>query len=108
MSINGKKYDITRIISGRIYDTTTAKRVMHIDCHEYGDNVRWENTDLYRSPLGTWFLAGEGNASSRWGKKGADGSYPGDGIQLLTEDEAKAILEEHDGPYAVYFEYDEG
>ena len=106
--MNGKRYDISRIISGRIYDTATAKWVMHVPCHEYGDSFRWENTDLYRSPLGTWFLAGEGNASSRWGRKEADGSYPDRGIQLLTEEEAKAILEEHNGPYEVYFEAEEG
>ena len=106
--MNGTTYDIRRVIGGKLYDTANSERVMHIPCHKYGDNFGWENTDLYLSPNEAWFLAGEGNALSRWGRKGDDGSYPGDGIQLLTEEEAKALLEEHDGPYEVYFETTEG
>lgn len=108
MSINGPSYVTSKIIDGKKYDTWTARRVLHLDCHRIGDDFKWENTDLYLSPKGQWFLAGRGNAFSRWGRHEADGSYPGSGIQLLTEDEARTILEEHKGPYEEYFEAEEG
>lgn len=108
MSINGPSYDIVKIIGGKRYNTGTAKRVHHLDCHRYGDDLEWENTDLYLSPKNQWFLAGRGNALSRWGRNEADGSYPGKGIQLLTEEEAQALLQQYGGPFEVYFEAEEG
>ena len=108
MSINGPSYDISKIIDGKRYDTRTARRVLHLDCHRSGDDFNWENTDLYLSKKGQWFLAGRDNAFSRWGRQEADGSYPGAGIKLLTEEEAKAVLEQHGGPYEAYFEAEEG
>ena len=108
MSINGPSYEIRKIIDGRIYDTKTAKRVLHLDCHRFGDDFEWENTDVYLSPKGQWFLAGRGNALSRWATRQVDGPVAGDGIELLNEDEVKVLFQQYDGPYEVYFEVIDG
>ena len=100
--------NISRVIGGKLYDTETATEVMRIPCHVYGDDFRWEDTRVFISPNGQWFLAGEGNGSSRWGVKTANGYVPGDGLVLLTEDEVKQLLEQHNGPYQSYFEAVDG
>lgn len=100
-----------KIINGKVFDTTTAEYMCGISCKAYGGDFGWHDTDLYRSARGQWFLAGHGNGSSIWGREGAGGGYiPGEGIRLLSDDEAREILEaEHmDDLIEEYFEVVEG
>lgn len=99
-----------KIVNGKIYDTTTAKYMCSVSCNLYGSDFAWHDTSLYRSPKGQWFLAGEGNAYSMWGREGAGGCLPGDGVRLLSDDQARDILEAEDMDYLIeeYFETVEG
>lgn len=73
-----------RIINGKRYDTAHAERIAEHDFHAQSDTFTYYE-NLYRTPKGAWFLAGEG---------GADSKYKGDeGIRVLTAEQAQAWLE---------------
>ena len=77
-----------RIINGKIYNTDTATRIGN---HQYADrgDFRYEDTDLYRTKNGAWFISGEGGARSRWSRPcGSNGMSGGHGIQAMTPIEA--------------------
>lgn len=85
------------IIDGKRYNTDTAKPVF--DCGSpagmsYGDFGWWGGT-VYRTKGGAYFLAGEGNAASRFAERVGDAYGSGEGIQPLTEREAFALAQEH-------------
>jgi hypothetical protein len=86
-----------KIIDGKRYDTTTATMVC--DCSPrgfYRGDFRYEDTQLYRTPRGGWFLAGEGGPMSRWARStGLSGRTNGSGIQPLDADEARSMLERY-------------
>jgi hypothetical protein len=101
-----------KIINGKSYDTETADFIC--DISGYGGTLshsdfRFEDTDLYRTQKGAWFIAGKGGALSRWGKPyGNNGHIGGDGIRLVTEDEAKTLVEEFvSDEYDEYFDAEE-
>ena len=102
------KLDIRRVIDGKVYDTATAEEVMRFPRKVHGGDDKWEDTRMYRSPKGKWFIAGEGKALSRWGDREGEYYLPGEGIELLSDQEAQALMEKHDGPVEVYFEVEEG
>lgn len=84
-----------RIINGRRYNTE-AKGTREIarraaDC--YVTDLRWWEETLYRTLHGSWFLAGEGNAMTRWATSCVDGTGPGKGIKPLSAREAREWLE---------------
>lgn len=85
------------IIDGKRYNTETATCVC--DCSPsgfYGNDFRHEDTHLYRTPKGSWFLAGEGGPLSRWARPhGQSGSTNGSGIRPLDPDTAREMLEHH-------------
>lgn len=102
--------DIDRVIGGRKFDTATAILACVIACtgDRYSD-FHFERTGLYVSPGGQWFLAGEGGACSHWGRQAIDGSRdPGEGLQLISQSEARRLLEQHGGPVEAFFESEEG
>ncbi len=86
-----------KIINGKRYDTTTATEIC--DCSPigyYAGDFRYEDTKLYRTKRGNWFLAGRGGAMSRWSRPiGSNGSGGGSGIQPLDADEARSFLERY-------------
>lgn len=83
-----------KIINGKRYDTDTAIEFVRLPCTAHGGDFGWHDTRLYRTRNGRWFLAGEGNAASRWARPvGNNASGPGHGIQPITEDEAREWLE---------------
>jgi len=86
-----------RIIDGKRYNTETAECVC--DCSPrgfYRGDFRYEDTQLYRTPRGNWFLAGEGGPSSRWARAAGLNSWTGgSGIQPLDADEARSMLERY-------------
>ena len=86
-----------RIIDGKRYNTETAHEVLALYNGGYNrSDFRYEDTSLYITKKGVWFLAGEGHAMSRWARKDGGNSYgPGAGIQPVAPAEAQAILEEH-------------
>lgn len=95
------------IIDGKRYNTDTATRVC--DCSPagfYRSDFRWEDTNLYRTPKGNWFLAGKGNALSRWATSyGQSGHGPGSGIRPVSASEARELLERHGGDWDDIEEY---
>ena len=86
-----------RIIDGKRYNTETATEVADVSPRGfYRGDFRWEDTDLYRTKNGRWFLAGEGGPMSRWARSAGLNSYSGgEGIHVLDADEARALLEQH-------------
>ena len=102
---------INRVIGGRTFSTTTATLIYVIACCGTSQlaDFHFERTGLYLSPRGQWFLAGEGGACSHWGRRAIDGSrLPGDGIELVSNDQARRLLELHGGPVEAFFECEEG
>jgi len=85
------------IINGKRYDTATAELVADISPAGYGrSDFHYEDTGLYRTPRGNWFLAGEGGAMSRWSRPvGQNGYAGGDGVQAVSPGEARRLLEIH-------------
>lgn len=86
-----------QIINGKRYNTATATLIADISPTGYflGD-FRYEETAIYRTARGSWFVAGKGGALSRWAKSvGQSGSCGGAGIEAITADEARSLLEVH-------------
>jgi hypothetical protein len=101
-----------RIINQKVYDTETADLVCDVSGNGANfsqSDFDFDDTSLYRTKKGEWFVAGEGGASSRWGKPYGRNSYTGGaGVRTVTEDEAKALVEEFaSDDYENYFEAEE-
>lgn len=86
-----------KIINGKVYDTKTALEICNLSSSGYSrTDFQWESTYLYRSPKGTFFVAGEGGAMSRWAESvGNNGRQGGEGIYLVDEAEARGFCERH-------------
>lgn len=99
-----------KVIGKLVFDTNTAEHMCDVRCTVYSDDFDWHDTALYRTSKGQWFLAGYGNALSMWGRKGLGGPIPGEGIRLVTDDEARAFLEAEDMDDLIedFFEVAEG
>lgn len=89
-----------RIINGKRYDTATAIMVCDVSPRGfYGNDFRREDTGLYRTPKGSWFLAGEGGPLSRWATPvGLHGATCGIGIRAIDDETARELLERHGDP----------
>jgi len=95
-----------KIINGKVYDTTTADEIC-----EWGpsgltrNDFHWWTESLYRTKKGAWFVAGEGGALSKYRQPHGNGSIGGEDLRLVTEDEARALVEQHARPerYAELF-----
>ena len=81
-----------RIIQGKVYNTDTADRIGNHVYSNPGD-FRYEDTDLFRSKKGAWFIAGEGGPLSRWSRSEGNGQRGGSGIEAMTATEALAWCE---------------
>jgi len=92
-----------RIIDGKRYDTETATLICDISPNDFNyDDFRYESTHLYRTGKGTWFIAGEGGPLSRWAQPvGQSGKCRGEGIQIITDEEARDLIEHHGKPEQV-------
>lgn len=82
-----------RVVDGRMYDTEMAERVCGIDIGSRSD-FRYEDTTLYRTKKGAFFLAGEGGPLSRWGRRVDGGKAGGKGILPVDTAIALAFAEE--------------
>lgn len=84
------------VIGGKIYDTTTAHGVCKISPSGYSNSdFEWEDTGLYKSPAGQFFIAGSGNAMTRWAKQIGNSTSGGSGVRLVSLDEARELCETH-------------
>lgn len=87
-----------KVIDGKVYDTETAFWICDVSGRHDSDrgDFRWNDTGLYRAPKGAYFIAGEGNAMSRWARHyGQSERGPGSGLEVVSEDEARELVEEH-------------
>jgi hypothetical protein len=85
---------VRRIIGGLRYDTGTAETVLRFGGGRAAAGIAWEDTGLYRTPAGGWFIAGCGGPLSRWAEPTDDGGWTdGEGLAPLTPDEARELLE---------------
>lgn len=86
-----------KVIDGKTYNTETAAEVCDISpTGVYSGDFRYEDTRLYKSPKGTFFIAGEGGPMSRWAQpEGQNGRRGGSGLYVIDTDEARSLCERH-------------
>ncbi len=86
-----------KIIDGKAYDTTTATVVCDISPSGFSrGDFEYEESYLYKSPRGRFFIAGTGGPMSRWAQaEGQNGRRGGSGIEVLDEAEARGFCERH-------------
>ena len=84
-----------KIISGKKYDTATARPVAEWDSGNPGDFSYIEET-LYRKRTGEYFIAGEGGPASKYAESRGQNSWTGgSAIIPLDFDRAREWTEEH-------------
>ena len=81
-----------RIIQGKVYNTDTADRIGNHVYSNPGD-FRYEDTDLFKTKKGAWFVQGEGGPLSRWSQSCNNGQRGGASIEAMTTSEALAWCE---------------
>lgn len=83
-----------KIISGKMYNTETAKKVVAWDNgYACGDFSHYEET-LYKKKTGEYFLYGEGGPSSKYARPcGMNEWCGGDEFIPLSENEAREWME---------------
>lgn len=86
-----------KIIDGKRYDTTTAVEICDVSGsggHLSRTDFKWEDTTLYRTPRGRFFVAGEGGPMSRWVVSCGNNSWTGgSGLMAIDECEARELVE---------------
>ena len=90
--------NMIKIIKGKRYNTDTADALLSLRCRaDSSRDFSYEETWLYRTPKGAWFLAGHGGPMSRWAApSGKTGRTGGEGIIPIDADYAQELLEQHD------------
>ncbi len=100
-----------KIIDGKRYNTETAEEIAYYSNDLPTNDFNWYEERLYLTKNGNWFVAGEGGALSGYSVSvGNNGSGGGSHLRLITKDEAKEWLEQHDEVDAVeeYFDIIDG
>ena len=100
-----------RIIDGKTYNTETAEFIAEWSNGLGYSDFRNCEESLYKTKKGAFFIAGEGGAMSRWSRPCGKMTGGGDGIRVLTTDEALAWCENHEidtDTIAAHFEIEEG
>lgn len=94
-----------KIINGKKYDTQTAILIADYS-HGYGGDFNREDSALYVSPKGQFFVAGKGGAMSRWSQSiGQNTQSGGEGLYLVAADEARTLAERWDYDPDLYEKY---
>jgi hypothetical protein len=96
--IRTEEKTMRKIIDGLAYDTETAEFICEISRQAATlsrTDFGWEDTSLYRTKKGAFFIAGEGGAKSRWNRPVCDGVTGGEGLTLVSVEDAKALVERH-------------
>ncbi len=96
-----------QVIDGLLYDTTKAERIASTSYSNRTD-FDYYAEDLCKTKNGRYFLAGEGHARSRYGKRVDKNTWgPGEGIVPLEKEQALAWCEHNDvEPDIVMKEFD--
>lgn len=83
------------IINGKRYNTQTATKLASYG-NNLGDNdFRYLSEALYKTPKGEYFLSGAGGANTKYSISEGNTRWNGSRIDVLTPDQARAWLEEH-------------
>jgi hypothetical protein len=82
---------LIKVINGKTYRTHTARLLVTLPSPFPKTDNKWHETRLYRTHRGAYFLAGEGGSGSRWAKITPRGAIPGEGIEPISKDEARAF-----------------
>lgn len=86
-----------KIIDGKVYNTETATRLCGWGNDAPRSDFNYCEEDLYLSPKGTYFLAGEGGALSPYAANLAGGGRcGGEAMRLLSQAEALQWCEERE------------
>ena len=84
-----------KVMNGKLYDTEKADQLFNRQ-YGYPSEFDWFTEDLYRTKKGAYFIYGKGNARSHYGQQTGQNEWSGgEGWRVLTEDEAKAYVEEY-------------
>lgn len=84
-----------KVISGRLYDTSTAKLMGEYQ-YSYPNDFHWYREELYQKKTGEYFLYGEGGALSEYREKVALNEWSGgEAIKPLSYQEAQQWAENH-------------
>lgn len=85
-----------KIIKGKLYDTSTAKKVGEYEPSPYRSDFHCFCETLYQKKTGEFFLHGEGNAASKYSRSVGQNEWcGGERIEPLTFKEAQKWAEEH-------------
>lgn len=85
-----------KIINGKVYDTSTAKRLGEYEPNPYRSDFHYFCETLYQKKTGEFFLHGEGNAASKYSQKCGQNEWcGGEKIIPLSFKEAQKWAEEH-------------
>jgi hypothetical protein len=99
-----------QIIDGKRYDTDTAEYLAGVPCHyQSRSDFNYEDTAIYRTKSGRYFIAGEGGPMTRWAHKAGNMWTNGSGIRPLSPEEARVHLEDANAQDALerYFAIEE-
>lgn len=108
-----KDTNMVKIIRGKRYDTETATKLAEFhNGYRKNQDFNYLYESLFQKRTGEYFLYGEGGALSRWGVPCNDDPRAkcfGKGIQPLTEEIARAWVEEfsNDDYEAIFGECEE-
>jgi hypothetical protein len=86
-----------KVINGKVYDTETAEHVCDVsgNISDRGD-FHYDSTGLYRTRIGQFFISGHGGPRSQWAVSTGQNSWAGgNGLRLVEEDDARALVERH-------------
>ena len=96
-----------KIIDGKLYDTETAQEVCDVSASTVGStDFHYDDTHLYVTKKGNFFIAGRGGVYSRWAMSyGPERVGGGSGIIPIDIDRAKKMAESRLTPerYQVFF-----
>ena len=83
------------IINGKRYNTHTATKLAS-HWNNLGENdFQFLQEDLYKTPGGEYFLSGSGGVHTKYSIRKGNTAWGSSRIVVLTADEARAWLEQH-------------
>jgi hypothetical protein len=85
-----------KIIAGKVYDTDTAELICDISGNiSDRSNFGFDDTGLYRTPNGRFFVAGHGGPRSRWAQSTGQNSWSGgSGLKPIETTDARELAEQ--------------
>jgi hypothetical protein len=92
-----KEGDMLKVIDGKTYDTAAAEQICDVSAtHGLAEShPAYDSTCLYRTEAGRYFLAGTSGELGRWHRSPAGGATGGAGIEALSDNEARLLVERH-------------